>query len=97
MPSRALPLNVEGFGLTYLEAAACGVPSIGGKNSGAEDAIVDGETGLLVEAESPEAIAQAIDMLFTLQNLSIFSPDGGGHPGDADRLALRSIFRRPGR
>lgn len=63
MPSRALPLNVEGFGLTYLEAAACGVPSIGGKNSGAEDAIVDGETGLLVDAESPEAIADALNWL----------------------------------
>lgn len=63
MPSRALPLQVEGFGLTYLEAAACGVPSIGGKNSGAEDAIVHESTGLLVDAELPEAIAAAIDRL----------------------------------
>ena len=69
MPSRALPLNVEGFGLTYLEAAACGVPSIGGRNSGAEDAIVHEATGLLVDAESPEAIAEAIDRLSSDEEL----------------------------
>jgi len=63
MPSRALPLQVEGFGITYLEAAACGVPSVGGRMSGAEDAIVHEETGLLVEAESPQSIAGALDRL----------------------------------
>ena len=65
MPSRELPNQVEGYGITYLEAAACGVPSIGGKNSGAEDAIVDGETGFLVEADSAGAIARALDRLIS--------------------------------
>ena len=41
----------EGFGLVYLEAAACGLPSIGTRGSGAEDAVRDGETGLLVAIE----------------------------------------------
>jgi glycosyltransferase involved in cell wall biosynthesis len=41
--------HFEGFGLVYLEAGACGVPSIGTKDCGAEDAIKDGETGFLVE------------------------------------------------
>jgi len=50
----------EGFGIVYLEAAACGVPSIGTLGSGAEDAIVDGETGLLVEP-SVEAVGAALE------------------------------------
>lgn len=41
----------EGFGIVYLEAGACGVPVIGTLHCGAEDAIVDGETGFLVEPE----------------------------------------------
>jgi glycosyltransferase involved in cell wall biosynthesis len=42
-------VNFEGFGLVYLEANAYGVPTIGSKNSGAIDAIIEGKTGFLVE------------------------------------------------
>lgn len=52
----------EGFGIVYLEAAACGVPAIGTRDSGAEDAIDDGVTGLLVE-QDPAAITDAIERL----------------------------------
>lgn len=69
MPSRQLKNDVEGFGLTYIEAAACGITSIGGKNSGAEDAILQNETGILVDAESVEEIAEAIK---NLKSNSIF-------------------------
>jgi len=41
----------EGFGIVYLEAAACGTPAIGTLECGAEDAIVDGRTGYLVRQE----------------------------------------------
>jgi phosphatidylinositol alpha-1,6-mannosyltransferase len=41
----------EGFGIVYLEAAAAGAPSIGTKGSGAEDAVADGVSGLLVEPD----------------------------------------------
>ncbi len=41
----------EGFGIVYLEAAACGTPAIGSLDCGAEDAIVDGKTGFLVRQE----------------------------------------------
>lgn len=61
MPSRRIGSDIEGFGITYLEAAACGVPSIGGRGSGAEDAIVDSETGVLVDPESPAQIAAVLD------------------------------------
>jgi phosphatidylinositol alpha-1,6-mannosyltransferase len=42
-------LEPEGFGIVFLEAAACGVPQIAGDSGGAADAVVDGETGVVVE------------------------------------------------
>ena len=45
----------EGFGIVYLEASACGRPVIGTRGSGAEDAVRDGETGLLVGQNVEEA------------------------------------------
>lgn len=58
-PVRAADGGFEGFGLVYLEAAACGVPSIGTLDCGAEDAIDDGATGFLVAA-SVEAVEGAL-------------------------------------
>ncbi|MGZ3505779.1 MAG: glycosyltransferase family 4 protein [Vulcanimicrobiaceae bacterium] len=55
--------DVEGFGIVYLEAAMAGLPSIGGLNSGAEDAIADGKSGLLVDGNDPAAIARAVGYL----------------------------------
>lgn len=55
--------NVEGFGLVYLEANACGKPVIGTYGCGAEDAIIDGYNGLLVPQDDPEATAKAIKSL----------------------------------
>ena len=52
----------EGFGIVYLEAAASGTPSIGTLDCGAEDAIIDGETGFLVE-QTPEAAEVALGKL----------------------------------
>lgn len=60
MPSRAEGPNVEGFGIVYLEANACGKPVIGGRSGGTEDAVVSGETGLLVRPDDPEALAGSI-------------------------------------
>ncbi|MFA7326380.1 MAG: glycosyltransferase family 4 protein [Candidatus Kapaibacterium sp.] len=60
MPSRKVGRSVEGFGITYLEAAAAGTPSIGGKNSGAADAIEDGKSGLLVDSDSVGSIREGI-------------------------------------
>jgi glycosyltransferase involved in cell wall biosynthesis len=58
-----LPSYREGFGTTIIEAAACGLPSIGSKIYGITDAIVDGETGVLVEKGDVDALAFA---MFTL-------------------------------
>ena len=52
-------LQFEGFGLTYWEALASGVPVIGTRRSGAEDAIEDGVTGYLVDPHDAEGAARA--------------------------------------
>jgi phosphatidylinositol alpha-1,6-mannosyltransferase len=67
MPSRAdlKACDVEGFGIVYLEANACGKPVIAGKSGGIADAVVDGETGLLVPPDSPETLADSICRMLT--------------------------------
>jgi phosphatidylinositol alpha-1,6-mannosyltransferase len=61
MPSREIPDkgDIEGFGMTYLEANAFGKPVIGGKSGGVSEAVIDGVTGLLVDPCDVEAIAAA--------------------------------------
>ena len=55
-----LPSIVEGRALVQQEAMACGLPVIATPNAGADDVIVDGENGFLVQIRSPEAIAEKI-------------------------------------
>jgi len=52
--------EVEGFGIAFLEANACGTPVVGGNTGGMRDAIVDGETGLLVDPNNNDKILSAI-------------------------------------
>ncbi|HUH06432.1 MAG TPA: glycosyltransferase family 4 protein [Egibacteraceae bacterium] len=57
-------LDVEGLGIVFLEAQACGVPVIAGDSGGAPDALIDGETGRLVDGSDPDDVAAAvIDLL----------------------------------
>lgn len=63
MPSREEQGSVEGFGISFLEAAAHGRPAIGGRGTGAEDAIADGVTGILVDPYSAEAVTEGIAKL----------------------------------
>ncbi|RMH41570.1 MAG: glycosyltransferase family 1 protein [Gammaproteobacteria bacterium] len=58
-----LPSYREGFGTVVIEAAAMGVPAIGTRIYGLSDAIVDEETGLLVEARDVRALVEAIQRL----------------------------------
>ncbi|MFA6410617.1 MAG: glycosyltransferase family 4 protein [Candidatus Buchananbacteria bacterium] len=69
MPSRQLENgDVEGFGIVYLEANSFGKPVIGGKSGGVPEAIIDGKTGLLVNPENTDQIAQAVIKLLTDQS-----------------------------
>ncbi|TQK77189.1 glycosyltransferase family 4 protein [Rarobacter incanus] len=72
MPSRARKrgLEVEGLGIVYLEAGACAKPVIVGDSGGAPDAVVDGETGFLVDPENPRDIADRISQLLADQELA---------------------------
>ncbi len=58
MPTRRIGRSVEGFGIVYLEAAACAIPSLGGKVGGARDAI--GETGFLCDGGNAQAVEDAL-------------------------------------
>ncbi len=60
-----MPSDIEGFGIVFLEANACGKPVIGGKTGGISDAIIDGKTGLLVDPFNINQIADALIKLLT--------------------------------
>jgi phosphatidylinositol alpha-1,6-mannosyltransferase len=53
-------LDVEGLGIVYLEASAVGIPVIAGKSGGAPDAVLDGQTGFVVDGEDVKAVAGAL-------------------------------------
>ena len=65
MTSRTLPKSVEGFGITYLEAGFHGKPVVGYRSGGAAEAVIDGETGLLIEEGNVAALAKALQQLVT--------------------------------
>lgn len=60
LPSVNIDHHFEGFGLVFLEAGAFGIPAIGAFGSGAEDAIKDGITGILVPQNDVESVASAL-------------------------------------
>jgi len=69
LPTLNKGAHFEGFGLVYLEANACGLPVIGSFESGAEDAIKNGETGILVTQGDSDAVAEAIISLLSKENI----------------------------
>jgi phosphatidylinositol alpha-1,6-mannosyltransferase len=87
MPSRALEgnSNFEGFGITYLEANACGVPVIGADSGGVADAVLDGRTGFLVPPNDVPALA---DRMYRL----LADPDLARRMGAAGRERILREF-----
>jgi phosphatidylinositol alpha-1,6-mannosyltransferase len=53
----------------FLEAGACGKTSVGGNNGGVPDAVIHGETGLLVDATKPEEASEALTKILSEDNL----------------------------
>ncbi|MGH7527432.1 MAG: glycosyltransferase family 4 protein [Gemmatimonadales bacterium] len=83
--SRPVELMVEGFGIALSEASACGIPVIGGLSGGIPDAVRDGETGLLVDAAHPPAVADAVRLLLRDRELA-------RRLGGAGRRAAESFY-----
>lgn len=70
MPSYDAGGDIETFGISFAEANACGLPVIGGRSGGTGDAVIDGETGLLVNPHSVDGITAAIIRLLSDQELA---------------------------
>ena len=56
-------LEAEGFGIVFVEAAACGVPAVAGRSGGAHEAVVHDETGFVVEPRDVGGVRAALDRL----------------------------------
>ena len=63
MPSITYKKSVEGFGIVYVEAAQYGIPSIGGTDGGATDAINHEQTGLICDGNNLDAIYSSINLM----------------------------------
>ncbi|HEY9693366.1 MAG TPA: glycosyltransferase family 4 protein [Oculatellaceae cyanobacterium] len=73
----AMPSLGEGFGIVYLEALACGKPTLGGNQDGAIDALCNGELGVLVNPDDIEDIAQSLIQILqgSYPNPLIYQPE----------------------
>ncbi len=86
LPSRRVGADeVEGFGIVLCEASASGKPVIGGRAGGVPEAVIEGETGLLVDPDDPRAIAEALRAVLTDRTLAARLGEGG-------RRAVLSYF-----
>jgi phosphatidylinositol alpha-1,6-mannosyltransferase len=77
--------DIEGFGLVFLEANLCGKPVIGGRSGGTPDAILEGETGFLID---PESTDEVVDRVLRLLD----SPELAARMGETARRRVLSDF-----
>jgi phosphatidylinositol alpha-1,6-mannosyltransferase len=72
MPTRTRKagFEIEGLGIVYLEASACGLPVVAGDSGGAPDAVQDGVTGYVVNGRATEEIAQRVSALLLDRELA---------------------------
>jgi glycosyltransferase involved in cell wall biosynthesis len=85
MPSRVDPSTVggsEGFGIVYLEAGAHRLPIVGGLVGGSTDAVIDGVTGILVDAADHVAVAGALCTLLSDRELATRLGEAGARRAD---------------
>ena len=83
--SRLTDLAAEGFGISLVEASASGVPVVAGRSGGIPEAVRDGESGLLVDAERPEEVSRALCSLLDDRALA-------QRLGAAGRQAVESYY-----
>jgi phosphatidylinositol alpha-1,6-mannosyltransferase len=85
MPNRDVGGDFEGFGIVFLEAAAAQKPVIGGRSGGAVEAVVHGTTGLLVDGNRAEDVADAVRRLLS-------EPETARRMGEAGFRRARDEF-----
>jgi phosphatidylinositol alpha-1,6-mannosyltransferase len=78
-------IDAEGFGISFVEAAASGIPSVAGDSGGVRSAVRDGETGIVVPATDSDAITDAIRSL-------LLNPERRKKMGIAGRLAVETHY-----
>jgi phosphatidylinositol alpha-1,6-mannosyltransferase len=86
--SRLGGLEVEGFGIVFLEAAAAGRPAVAGDSGGAAEAVEDGATGLVVDGRHDGAVAEAVASLLT-------NPTRADAMGKEGRERVERLFTWP--
>jgi phosphatidylinositol alpha-1,6-mannosyltransferase len=88
-------LEKEGFGIVFLEAAACGVPQIAGRSGGSADAVADGVTGLVLDdPRDAGAVARAITAVLepaTNARMAAASRERAVREFDYDHLAVTML------
>ncbi|MGI5321891.1 glycosyltransferase family 4 protein [Actinomadura nitritigenes] len=84
--TRRRGLDVEGLGIVYLEASATGLPVVAGDSGGAPDAVLDGETGMVVPGRSVPRVADAVAGLLA-------DPERAGAMGRAGRAWVEREWR----
>ncbi len=72
MPSIIHKTSVEGFGIAYVEAAQYGVPSLGGKDGGASDAISHDKTGLICDGNNLNDIYSSLNSMIENKKYHVF-------------------------
>jgi phosphatidyl-myo-inositol dimannoside synthase len=75
--SRLLDERAEGFGISLVEASACGVAVLAGRAGGVPDAVSDGETGLLVDTDGSATVGPSLRRLLDDAALRARLGDGG--------------------
>jgi phosphatidylinositol alpha-1,6-mannosyltransferase len=77
--SRWLGLEQEGFGIVFIEAAACALAQVAGRSGGSHDAVRDGETGIIVD--NPRNVGELVRAIASLVR----------DDGERARLARRAL------
>jgi glycosyltransferase involved in cell wall biosynthesis len=83
--SRRHELLVEGFGISLVEASACGLAVVGGRSGGVPDAVREAETGILVDPDDPAAVAAGVTELLS-------NPERRKQFGAAGRRAVETYY-----
>lgn len=86
LPTKCEGDDIEGFGIVFLEAASYGIPVIAGRGGGVEEAVIDGQTGLLID---PTSVQELVDALRRLLRDQTYAQKLGA----AARIRMERDFR----